>query len=201
MSPNFIAGSYIDEKICDGVIEYFEENAHVQHPGQMGCGVVPEWKDSVDIQVHPEVSERRLKAYLDALTVVCEGYVEQFPWASKDHGYWRLNESFNIQRYLPGQGFHKWHTERNCADGSNPFRHLVFMTYLNTVTDGGETEWHHQQIKLKPEKGLTVIWPSDWTHLHRGIPSPSQTKYIVTGWYGYDTDKINYAEHNELSVK
>ena len=31
------------------------------------------------------------------------------------------------------------------------------MTYLNTVTDGGETEWFHQQIKIQPRKGLTVM--------------------------------------------
>jgi hypothetical protein len=57
------------------------------------------------------------------------------------------------------------------------------MTYLNTVTDGGETEFFWQKIKVKPEKGLTLIWPSDFTHTHRGIPSPSQKKYIVTGWF------------------
>ena len=37
-------------------------------------------------------------------------------------------------------------------------------------------------IKLKPKKGLTVIWPAEWTHTHRGIASMTQDKYIVTGW-------------------
>jgi len=40
-------------------------------------------------------------------------------------------------------------------------------------------------LKVKPEKGLTLIWPADWTFTHRGIPSMSETKYIVTGWYNY----------------
>jgi hypothetical protein len=201
MSPNFIAGSYIDHKVCDEVIEYFEENTDHQYAGVLGCGLVPEWKDSTDMQIHPLISDRRMKAYLDALESVCEGYIKQFPWASMDHGYWRLNESFNIQKYLPGQGFHKWHTERNCTNGTNPFRHLVFMTYLNDVTDGGETEFYHQEIKVRPEKGLTLIWPSDWTHVHRGIISKTQTKYITTGWYGYDTDRQNYDESNKESVR
>ena len=57
------------------------------------------------------------------------------------------------------------------------------MTYLNDVTDGGETEWAYQDTKIKPKKGLSVIWPSEFTHMHRGVPSKTQEKYIVTGWF------------------
>jgi len=59
------------------------------------------------------------------------------------------------------------------------------MTYLNNVKDSGETEWFYQNLKIKPEAGLTVIWPTDWTFTHRGIPSKTEIKYIVTGWYSY----------------
>jgi hypothetical protein len=59
------------------------------------------------------------------------------------------------------------------------------MTYLNDVTDDGETEFYYQQVKFQPKKGLTVIWPADWTHTHRGIASMTQDKYIVTGWYNF----------------
>ena len=62
---------------------------------------------------------------------------------------------------------------------------MAFMTYLNTVNKDGETEWFHQKIKIKPEKGLTLIWPSDWTHVHRGIVAKEETKYIATGWFSY----------------
>jgi hypothetical protein len=59
------------------------------------------------------------------------------------------------------------------------------MTYLNDVTDHGETEFYYQNLKVTPQKGKTVIWPADWTHTHRGIVSPTQDKYIVTGWFDY----------------
>jgi hypothetical protein len=59
------------------------------------------------------------------------------------------------------------------------------MTYLNDVTDGGETEWKYQKLKIQPRKGLTVIWPTDWTHTHRGLPSKTQDKYIMTGWLNF----------------
>ena len=59
------------------------------------------------------------------------------------------------------------------------------MTYLNDVTDDGETEFYYQKIKVKPQKGLTLIWPADWTHTHRGNTSKTQDKYIITGWYSF----------------
>jgi hypothetical protein len=59
------------------------------------------------------------------------------------------------------------------------------MTYLNTVTDEGGTEWYHQNLKVNAEKGKTVIWPADWTFTHRGVPSPTQEKYIITGWFNF----------------
>ena len=59
------------------------------------------------------------------------------------------------------------------------------MMYLNDVTDNGETEFLHQNLKIIPEKGKLVIWPSDWTHTHRGITSTTQEKYIITGWFNF----------------
>jgi hypothetical protein len=59
------------------------------------------------------------------------------------------------------------------------------MTYLNDVNDDGETEFYYQNLKIKPQKGKTVIWPADWTHTHRGITSPTQEKYIITGWFNF----------------
>ena len=59
------------------------------------------------------------------------------------------------------------------------------MVYLNTVKDGGETQFYFQDHKEKAEQGKLLIWPVDWTHLHRGIPSPTENKYIFTGWYTF----------------
>jgi hypothetical protein len=59
------------------------------------------------------------------------------------------------------------------------------MLYLNTVDDGGETEFRYLGHTEKAEKGKLVIWPPDFTHAHRGIPSLTQEKYIFTGWYEF----------------
>ena len=62
------------------------------------------------------------------------------------------------------------------------------MTYLNDVPNGG-TEFKYQGIKSPAKKGLTIIWPSDWMHTHRGIIDEENEKYIITGWYNLNIDK------------
>ena len=40
----------------------------------------------------------------------------------------------------------------------------------------------YKDNSLKAKEGKLVIWPSDFTHPHRGIVSLDEEKYIVTGW-------------------
>ena len=58
------------------------------------------------------------------------------------------------------------------------------MTYLNDAENAG-TEFFYQKLSLPCKKGLTVIWPSDWTHTHKGIINEKQSKTIVTGWLSH----------------
>ena len=59
------------------------------------------------------------------------------------------------------------------------------MTYLNDVEDGGGTEFKYQGLRHNAKKGKTLIWPSDFTHTHRGQKSPTQEKYIATSWFNH----------------
>ena len=71
---------------------------------------------------------------------------------------------------------------------NKPFIEGFFKeVYLNDVTEGGETEFLYQKCRFKPEKNTILIWPAQFTHVHRGNPPLSNDKYIITGWveYGY----------------
>ena len=93
-------------------------------------------------------------------------------------------ENMTIQHYKPGEGFYKWHTE-NTGYSYNLNRHLVFMTYLNDVENGGTEFYHFPDLKIQARKGLTLIWPAGWTHTHKGVISNVDEKYIITGWYSF----------------
>jgi hypothetical protein len=122
--------------------------------------------------------------YLDALQECLDKYIEKYPACNMNSAF-RITRPINIQWYKPGEAYHAWHTERCSGNPITVTRHLVFMTYLNTVTDMGGTEWYHQELYINPEKGKTVIWPADWTFTHRGVPAPTEEKYIITGWYNF----------------
>ena len=92
-----------------------------------------------------------------------------------------------IQKTIPGGGYHVWHCERDGMLGAA--RAFAFMVYLNDVEEGGETEFLYQKMRVTPKKGTVVIWPSDWTHTHRGNPPLSGDKYIYTGWLEYTSSQ------------
>ena len=90
-----------------------------------------------------------------------------------------------IQETKVGEGYHMWHCENAEMKARN--RILAFSVYLNDVAEGGETEFLYQKCRFKPEKNTLLVWPSQFTHVHRGNPPLSNDKYIITGWveYGY----------------
>ena len=145
------------------------------------------WKISMDLSVPHYADHPAVHRYNQELSKILDEYCNIFPWATNGCQEWGNApwDAFNIQKYNPQEAFFGWHTERTTMSKSVICRYLVFMTYLNDVEDGGETEWFHQKFKVKPKKGLTVLWPPDWTHTHRGVVSPTQTKYIATGWFNF----------------
>lgn len=184
---NFIEESYIDEQICDQLIDFFNTDEYVQKVKasvDTNRSAISQGKKSIDASLPIKHKHPAMIAYRKALTKACLQYIKKYPYCNK-YDPWDIVELVNIQYYKPNWAYAKFHTERVGVDKVLSIRHLVFMTYLNTVTDGGETEFYHQDLKVNPVKGKTLIWPADWTHTHRGIPSPSQEKYIITGWYSF----------------
>ena len=90
---------------------------------------------------------------------------------------------YNVQKYTPGKAYHKSHCEN---DGVAFQRVLAWMFYLNDVTDKGGTRFPRHNLTLKARAGDLYIWPAYFTHSHYGISSPTQVKYIATGWVNFD---------------
>lgn len=192
---NFIGCWFLEDlSVCDDLIDFFKNNKNLHRQGVVG-NVIHDIekgdtmeekidhniKHSIDLPFYPQDNYQPWVKYHKELFKVIDLYKEKYYWCDQ-FGTYAIVEGTNVQFYPPGGGYKKWHTERAVA-GSD--RHLVFMTYLNDVNDEGQTEFYHQEIGIQPKKGLTVIWPADWTHTHRGVPSMTQEKYIITGWLNY----------------
>ena len=182
-NPNFIGSWIIDTSICDHLISYYEENKGKQTQGISGQGINLKVKDRKDISIFPNelnLPENKVfKIYFESLFECYKDYNNQWPFLASMINRLDIGK-FNIGKYLPGQHFQKMHCERMGI--SSLHRLFAFMTYLNDVKEGGSTYFNHYDLEIKPKKGLTLIWPAEWTHSHKGNILISGEKYIITGW-------------------
>mgnify|MGYP003661100643 CR=1 FL=1 len=179
----FILENLIDNiNICDNLIDFYKNNSNKQ-AGTAGDKLNLSVKKCTEIYIENYDNET-IKQYLDNLQIVIDKYIKKYDYSAKTNK-WGLIQPLKIQHYKQNEGYFEWHFERNSDNLINLSRHLVFMTYLNDVEHDGETEFLYQNLKIKPQKGKTIIFPSDWTHTHRGITSQIDEKYIITGWLNY----------------
>jgi prolyl 4-hydroxylase len=188
----FVGDFIIDHAVCDRLVELHRacDRKGLVKRGRMGKGgnlvVDPEKKDSFDVSVDlvpaDLLKEYGIESYYAELQRCLQQYMEQHPLL-KQVGKFRVTESPAIQHYRPGGGFKMPHFER--SGYATTTRMLVWMTYLNDVTDGGGTHFVYQKHTFEAKKGRTLIWPSDFTHTHAGVVSPTQHKYIITGWMNF----------------
>ena len=187
LTPTFI-GSWVIEppSLCDELITYFESHIGEQKIGTTSIGTNVYLKDRVDITIAPyELNlpgNELFKTYIDSLFACYKDYLIQWPFLEEIGKNLEIG-TFNFGRYHKGQHFQKMHTERGCL--STLHRVFAWMTYLNDVDEGGETYFSHYDINVKPKKGLTIIWPAEWTHAHRGNVLLGESKYLLTGWMSF----------------
>ena len=184
---DFIWGDFIDEEVVEGLHFFWNNQNFLEfYAGQVYTGgetyVDKEYKDSTDLHIPVNLRIPEIQNYMVALQGVLNKYIERFPFSELSR--FEVKEPLSMQSYPIGGGFKQWHTERANSSPGNVYRHLVFMTYLNDVPDGG-TEWFHQDKYVPAKRGYTVIWPSDWTHFHRGVVSNTSEKFIITGWFSF----------------
>ena len=186
LTPNFIGSWIIEPSLCDAIITYYEKNLQKQYQGETLGGLNLETKNRRDISLTPkELSLPENEAYgiyFESLFECYKDYNIQWPFLARMVSHLDIGK-FSIGKYIPGQHFQKIHCER---DGLNSLhRLLAFITYLNDVEEGGSTYFNHYDLEIKPKKGLTIIWPAEWTHAHKGNIVNTGLKYIITGWLSF----------------
>jgi hypothetical protein len=169
---NFIMGWYADDiSFTHNLIQYHQES-NEKYNGTFKKEV----KESTDVTLSPSLDI----PYWDHLKHCVSLYTKHYTHSGINCGLAIKQDAF-IQHYPIDGGFKIWHNERGSALEPIVSRHLVFMTYLNDVPDGG-TEFLYQGIKIKAETGLTIIWPTDWMFTHKSEISNTLEKWVVTGW-------------------
>ncbi len=109
----------------------------------------------------------------------------------------RHAETMQGQRYTEGQEFKAHHDFFHPGQGywehegpNGGQRTWTAMIYLNAPEEGGETEFPHAKIGVRPEAGTMLMWNNaqpdgtlNYKTLHTGTPVKKGVKHVVTKWY------------------
>ncbi len=178
----FIREYDLNRSLCNEFVNLYKNNSSLVSEGTVGENILDyEMKKCSEIYLDNLEDLPIVKEYHTQLQGCLNNYISDFEDVNSIPRF--HPSTLKIQKYKPGEGYFGWHFERGSSDEGTDKRYLVFMTYLNTVEDGGHTEFKYQKSLHKPITGKTLIWPSDWTHTHKGNTPISGDKYIITGWY------------------
>ena len=181
----FIEIYKIDHDLCDKIIGLYKTNEHLAQPGRLGGNprIDKSMKNSMDICIPIELYGS-FAPFFEQLEECVSKYLDKYFFDTGATGMGPIGYSrySSLQKYPVGGGYPAIHCERDSIEYAN--RALVWMLYLTDTPNGG-TEFPHQEVTTECVKGDLIIWPSDMTHMHRGVVSDSHEKMIFTGWIDF----------------
>lgn len=178
-SQIYVAQNALDQNLCSNIIERFESATEEQYQGRVG----QTQDENLQIKRSTDLVISGKPHWKDIDRALFTSLASGIRFMRKDHTFFngRFKDfGYAIQRTSAGEYFH-WHVD----SGSHSFsdRQLVAIWYLNDVPGpGGDTEFRHQNVKIKPEAGRLILFPPFWTHEHRGVKLTQGVKYIATTW-------------------
>ena len=129
------------------------------------------YNDDVFQQVHNQ--------FYALLLATTRGYQQRF---GIEEGLW--HEDYNLLKYSDRQQYGQHY------DGtSHNSRAVSAICYLNNNYEGGDLEFVNFKLKIKPEPGMLVLFPSSYAYAHIAHPIISGTKYAIVTWL---RDQNNY---------
>jgi len=110
--------------------------------------------------------------YYMLLLAATQSYVNQFNIHEALY-----HEGYNILKYSDGQQY-----SAHYDGGTDTSRAISALIYLNDDFEGGETEFINFDLKIKPQKGMLILFPSNFAYSHVAHPVTSGTKYALVTW-------------------
>jgi hypothetical protein len=196
MIPNYfyINENSLSRELCIDIIKLFENENKYQ--GSTMSGINKDIKDTMEVLIPPNSSSplfKKLRSLLDKeLNNNVKKYIKNInnlvssTEENSNHKYIAISDflifdTMQIQKYDKQKGRYVYHHDFMIEEIGKKYRVITFIWYLNTVEEGGETEFW-TDYNIKPTTGKLVLFPSSWTFPHRGKMPISDDKYIITGW-------------------
>ncbi len=162
-----IEDNFFDKKICQNIIENYK-NKVVK--GETHTGYDYFFLKNNDMLIE-EINKKIINSIKNYLNLYPEAYL------TKDR--YELQE-IRFKHFKPGNFYNGWHSE---VGYNSPHRVLNIMIYLSEHNCG--TEFFDGSV-IKSEIGRLTIFPSYFTHTHRGqVCSENKDRYILGGYFNF----------------
>ena len=178
-----IYDNILSKRVCDNIINKFENNENI-FKGGIISGINTNIKNTCDLQIEVNYPPEFIEIF-NLITSKLNFYTQEY--------FKNINQQFQLQnniqpdfyhlimKYTKNQGKYVFHQDAHYNYKDNKPRILTYLFYLNTIEEGGETEFI-DGTKIKPETGKLLFFPATWPYVHRGNIPISSNKYICTGW-------------------
>lgn len=167
---NFIfKNSCLSADTCQTFINFIDVNANKATQGYLGDEPMDDIEIPINIYQQPDLRK--------GISDTFQKFGDRYPLLKTNFVPWVVDGNAQLMRYEPNNYCHKIHCE-SCGDE----RVFAWMIFLNTIKNGGGTEFIHQNVTAQPIAGDMYVWSAGWTHFHRGVVAPDERKYIITGW-------------------
>ena len=173
---------YINLLENDGCLILENEASHLQD--QYSNNLIAKDKYEIDLQSAHRICQK----VLPKLSPPVEDYLKTYSLLGQSKF---LLYDCKLKKIPPGHGFHAWHYESAGYDQVG--RVFVVQLYLNDDFEGGETEFLYQNKREQAKRGDVLIFPTNFTHVHRGNTPIGGTKYLLTSWGWIQSDPEDYA--------
>lgn len=144
----------------------------------VGAGTVGEYRTSAEANIsHLELSDSALgKRFREISKTILE---EIMPDYRSEHlvqtsGY----EGWRLLKYSGGGEYHS-HYDHSPINS----RIVSLVAFLEEPISGGELEFPFFDVKIKPEAGDVVVFPSNFPYVHIAHPVTAGTKCSLVTWF------------------
>jgi prolyl 4-hydroxylase len=162
---------------CVQMVNEFERSSHLHATN--GRGHHPGIKDStwVELNLTPIADKAFLGFFHAQIDTYLAEYNKSVPLTLAVPSRPAIDD-LRIKRYRVSNDDH-FEPHFDAIDIKS-HRYLVFLWYLNDVSEGGETEFVDLGIKIQARAGRLLMFPPYWMFQHAGLPPRSNDKYIVS---------------------
>ena len=163
---------------CSKIIEWVFENknliqdSQIEFSGYYYC----------DISLDEILSVDELKKISQIIYQLKNEYVKKYREVNNTYNIWDF-DYIRFKWWKPGNGYVSWHSDHGGPNPKDSNRIISFLIYLSDNDCCTEFKRYKNQ---KTEMGSAIMFPTFFTHEHRGgICKKGLDRFVISGYFSY----------------